>query len=350
MNKLLFIALALLAIFNSCKKEETNPKIPSVNHPIYISNEGAFGFNNASISIYNPDNQKVINKAFKQINNRGLGDVLQSTHRIGNQLYMMVNASGKIEIADATTLQELGTISNVPLCRYMVDDGKMAYVSSWDENGKIVLINTENQTVVSTLAVGKGPEKLLISDDKLLVCNGGGFDKDSSISIIDITAWKTDTTLFLGDAPMDIVQTSDNKIWVLCKGQVIYDASWQVIGHTVCKLVQLSTTGMEIESETVLFQDQHPSQMAISSDGNTLYIGGGFGFQGLYAFNTITLSLSPSPISTKSFYGIGADWLGNIYGFESPDFTSAGKMIIMDSEGKIQGEETLGVGPNGMAF
>ena len=344
MKKAIILIISILSIW-SCEKDEPKEDIPQGKEVFYISNEGAFGFSNASLSLYYPSEYKLVNKAFKDVNNRGIGDVLQSTYTYDGKLFMMVNASSKIEVAKAESIKELGVINNLSLPRYMVAKDNKGYISSWGNEGQVKVIDTQNLTIIDSVETGTGPEKLLISNDKLIVCNGGGFTEDSTISIIDINRNTLLKNVVIGDMPMDIIETN-NEIWVLCKGKIIYDASWNIIGHSASKLVLLNSD-FEKEQEYILFNEQHPSHFALSKNKKTIFIGGGYGFNGIYSFSLDSKTLNTNPISNKSFYGLNTAE-GFIYGFSSPDFSSSGKMIIMDESGNIENEMMIGIGPNGM--
>ncbi len=347
MKKIIIIIIALLS-FWACKKDkQKEEELPKDKTVYYISNEGAYGYGNASLSLYYPEDKKLINKAFKNTNNRSIGDVLQSTYVFDDKLFMMINASSKVEVAKAEDIKELGVINNLSLPRYMVAKNNKGYISSWGNGGQVKVIDTQNLTIIDSIETGTGPEKLLIYNDKLLVCNGGGFTEDSTISIIDINTNQLIKNEIVGDIPMDIMKV-DNRIWILCKGKIIYDDVWNIIGHTASKLVLLNSN-FEKEQEFILFNKQHPSHFALSKDKGTLFIGGGYGFDGIYSFDLISKTLNTNPISDKTFYGLSsAD--GLIYGFSSPDFSASGKMIIMDESGNVKDEMMVGIGPNGMGI
>jgi len=345
MKKTIIIIITLLS-FWACKKDKPKEEeLPKDKTVYYISNEGAYGYGNASLSLYYPEDNKLINKAFKNTNNRSIGDVLQSAYTYDGKLFMMVNASSKIEVAKAESIEELGVINNISLPRYMVAKNNKGYISSWGNGGQVKIIDTQTLTIIDSVKTGTGPEKLLISNDRLIVCNGGGFTEDSSISIIDINTNQLIKNEIIGDIPMDIIKV-DNQLWILCKGKIVYDDSWNIIGHSASKLVLLNSD-FEKEQEYILFNEQHPSHFALSKDKKTLFIGGGYGFDGIYGFSLDSKTLNTNSISDKSFYGLStAD--GLIYGFSSPDFSSSGKMIIMDESGNVKSEMVVGVGPNGM--
>lgn len=352
MRKVLLLNLILLLFLASCTEKIKDE--PVVINPeakaIYISNEGAFGYNNASLSVFYPDDNRLENQVFKSVNSRGLGDVLQSVYHHDNKLYFVVNVSSKIEIADAKTIEEKGVITNITSPRYMQIIDNMAYVSCWGDGGQIAVVDMQDNSIVKKIDVGNGPEKIIASKNSLIVCNSGGLTVDSTISIINLATNQLTKTLNVGDIPIDLKFDSDsNYFYVLCKGKTLYDASWNIIGHTASKIVKILNSTYEIENEIILFVDEHPSNLAYNNIENILYIGGGYGFQGVYRFEIDEEKLDNNAITTRSFYGISSDIEGKLYGFESPDFTSQGIMVIMDSHGNMLKEEKVGIGPNGMS-
>lgn len=351
MQQIFLLSLVLILFLSSCTEKVKDE--PVIINPgaksIYISNEGAFGFNNASLSVYYPQEDILENNVFKSVNGRVLGDVLQSVYHFNDILYLVVNVSSKIEIADAKTFEEKGVILNIISPRYMQIIDNKAYVSCWGDGGQIAVIDLQDNSIVKKIDVGNGPEKMISNQSNLIVCNSGGLTVDSTISIIDLVSNKVSKTLNVGDVPTDIKFHPDsNSFYVLCKGRALYDASWNVIGHTSSKMVKVSSSTFEIEAEVILFADKHPSNLAYNAKEDVFYLGGGYGFQGVYRFEIFQEKLYNTVISTKSFYGISSDSEGKLYGFESPDFSSQGKMVIMDSQGNILKEKKVGVGPNGM--
>ncbi len=346
--------MLLLLMFMGCNKDDENPD-PAPDPELkvyYISNEGAFGYGNASVSLFYPEEQKIQNDAFKQANNRRPGDVLQSIMVKDNKAYLVVNASDKIEIAASKTLKELGVLNNIRLPRYMITTARAntAYITAWGDGGYVAVMDLVKDKITDTIRVGKGPEKMFWNGGQLLlVANSGGFKDDSTLSVIDLTTNKVQKHLVLADNPVDICADLQS-IWVLCRGKVKYDGNYNIIGHTPSYLYHLSGDAKVMDS-IELFADKHPMHLEVSSDQKYLYIGGGYGFSGLYRFDINFGILETNPFINKDFYGVNVDPAsGLIYGFEAPTFTASGKMSIYSPDGTLKNELTTGVGPNGITF
>jgi len=356
-SKLIIISLmtaSLSITFNSCKKADTPESTASsiisggsgYLSGTFISNEGAFGAGNGSISFYSPGSDQVFNEVFMLENNRPLGDIVQSISKIGSSAYICVNASNKVEVANAITLKEEATITGITQPRYMVANNTTGYVSSWGNGGEIAIIDLISNSVSGTIAVGSGPEKMAINNNNLYVANSGGYGLDSTISVIDLTTNSVTATITI-DAynPSAIVNGNGNTIWVLAKGRTIYDASWNIIGHDPSKLIEINTSTNSIVSTTTLFATEHPANVDISPDLSTLYFGGSYGFTGIYTVNTMAPS-APSLFINEDNYGFFINQAnGNIFILQHAS-SANGALLRYNAGGTKLGEYTVGIFPS----
>lgn len=349
---LLFTVFSLVLIIASCKKsDDTNIDLPQASKIYYISNEGAFGFGNASLSVFYPDSNTIINHAFEAVNGRKLGDVMQSVSVVNDKIYMILNSSNKVEIADAKTLVGIGTVSNLPLPRYMVArTNSKAYVSCWGATGIISVLDLNTNSVIKSLPAGSGPEKMLLASDRLMVCNSGGFAKDSVIQVFDAISDTFLMSVFVGHNPTDIVQIDNSTAWVLCSGYVDYNSQGQIVSETQASLVEFDFITGQLLFNQYLASGLHPTHIEISPDKNTIYFGGGYGFSGIYSFEISSHNLSSQPLINETFYGFNVDPAsGDIYGFLAPSFTAAGQLKIYKS-GLLFKTFSTGIGPNQITF
>src|SRR5690606_30045049 len=218
-----FSALFLSAgiFFTGCSKEEdkTNGDL-TFNAGALVTNEGQFQKGNGGVSFISQQNNEVTRDVFMTVNNRPLGDVVQSLTEHDGKIYVVVNNSEKIEIADARTFKEAGVINGLQLPRYAVASEDKLYVTEWVNyglSGRVAVIDLDSNTVSKTITVGQLPEKVLLLNKKLHVLNNG----QNTISVINTTTDAVETTIQVGDSPNGIVTTSDG-IWVLCGGKKVY--------------------------------------------------------------------------------------------------------------------------------
>jgi len=347
-RKILYGFACLFLIVVSCKKEELPGEY---SHGVFIVNEGGYGSNNGSISFYDYMSDSVYNDIYFDVNNRPLGDVVQSLTLHNGNAYIVVNNSNKVELTDRNTFKENGVISGLLSPRYLVASGNVAYVSCWGDNS-VKVINLETNAVKKTIHVGSGPGKMCIVNDKLYVANAGIFLPDSVITIIDLTSNEVVKDIVVQYSPQDFVAGSDNTLWVLCYGKVIYDSEepYPILEETPSKVYKIDTRSDEVVLEINLFDNQHPQHLEISSDGQ-LFFGGGYSFQGIYSLVIEQESATTTQVISDYAYGFNIDPDTDIlYITLAPSYTSAGTLKRYNTEGLLLGTYECGIGPNSTVF
>lgn len=340
-------------VITSCEKDKIDIVFPyDLTHGVAISNEGSFGSSNASLSIYYPDGDSIVNNVFSKVNNRPLGDVLQSIGFMGDNAYLILNASNKIEVINKRSCYEVATISNISSPRYFIPiSNHKAYVTLWGSGGKVAVLDLITNTVSKQITVGSGPERLIYTSDKVFVANSGGWGTDNRISVINPQTDEVIATITVGDNPKDFVVDKDGKLWVLCSGNVVYGGDFSIVSQTESQLVMINPASNTIEKTISLGTAFHPSLLEINPTLDILYYGGDFGVSGIFSI-PITSSLKASnPLIDTYFYGLNVDPVnGTIYGLLSPSFTSTGSLKRYSPQGNILGTYYLGIGPNGAYF
>ena len=198
----------------------------------YLLNEGNMGSNKASLdfmdfttgvysrNIYAERNPDVVKE---------LGDVGNDAQIYDNKLWMVINASHKVEIVDAKTAKRIDDI-DIPNCRYIVFDGDYAYVSSYvttiigdinAQEGAVFKIDVKTHEIVGEVKVGRQPEEMVIKNGYLYVANSGGYNSenyDNTVSVIRLSSFtqieKKEVAINLHRMRLD----KNGKIWVLSRG------------------------------------------------------------------------------------------------------------------------------------
>ncbi len=226
-------------------------------------------------------------------------------------------------------------------------NNNLGYVSCWGNGGEVVVVDLTSGGISITIPVGSGPEGMAIDNGYLYVANSGGYGLDSTISVIDLSSNSFITTINIGAYnPSAIVNGIGNTIWVLARGQVIYDVNWNVIGHDPSKLIEINTITNTVVSTTTIFNTEHPSNIDISPDKSTLYFGGSYGFPAIYSTNTQNPS-TPTLFINEINYGFFINQSnGNLFILQEAS-SSNGKLLRYNAAGTKLGEYTVGVFPNG---
>ena len=151
----------------------------------FVLCEGNFGSSNAALWSFSPDDATT---ATQILGGTSLGDVGQSLTVYGNQLYVIVNNSHKIEIFTVDDeISHEGTISfNSASPRYLVIDGTTGYVSCWNLNA-ILILDLPNLAVIDTISVSGMPEFIILDETSLYASIPSNSDWSSASSVVEFS-------------------------------------------------------------------------------------------------------------------------------------------------------------------
>jgi hypothetical protein len=350
MNKFYKLALSAIVIgftFTSCNKDDDKIEEKSAyDDGLFVCNEGTFGTDNASVTFIGA-NGKTQQDIFSTVNDRVLGDVLQSIYIDDDRAYLVVNNSNKIEIVDADTFKESGVIEDLSSPRYIVEEDGKLYISQW--NKMVGVYDASSLTKIKDITVGSGPEGLISVNDEVWVANSGGWSTDNSISVIKTSDFSVSTITLDGDNPKKMVEDEEGDVWVLCSGKVVYNTDWTIKEQTASKLIEIDATTKNIKKTIKLSDNIHYAHLDINDDENTLYYGGGFGIDGIFEMSTSSTSAPTNALISGFFYGFSVGE-NTIYGTIAPDFTNNGTVEKYDSKGNKIATYEVGVGPNSATF
>lgn len=350
----LLIIFSASALLTSCKKKEQEDTVspPVAARLAYVVNEGSFGAGNASVTLIDLDANKVYINAFQAANGFALGDVAQSMAVHNGVGYVMVNASGKVEVVKAESMESLATITGFQGPRYFVAKGSKGYVSDWFSNS-VAVVDLNTNTIIKSIAVGQGPEQMLISGNRLFVANVGGWGNDSTVSVIDLNSETVETTLTVGLNPNSLQLDINGKIWILCGGTIGPDFTGGTVDDVGGSIYKVNPTTLAIEQQLSFGSADHPSKLCMNPERDELYFLNGIdGYTGNVMRMYINSASVPSvPVISRQFYGLGIDPVtGNIYCGHSPGFTVNGTLLRYNESFQKIDSVQVGVSPNGFCF
>lgn len=332
MNTAVLLAASLL-FFNSCKdKDDDNPPASSNDATVWVLNEGGYNKGNASLDTYNPKNGEVAADAFSKKNNRPLGDVLQSATRIGDNVYLVVNNSGKIEIVDRNTFESKGQITGLGQPRFMlkVSDNK-AYVTNF--SNEITIINLSSNTKSGSIVVPGLNEGITMAGDKVFTTN---FFHRKVYVINPATDALADSIILTGTAN-GVITDANKKLWILV------DSS----GASGAKFMRINPTSFAVEESLSFPAGKSAIKATISGDGKKIYYLSG---DGLFSFDITAASLPTTPVKSGYFYGLGVDPSeGSVYISDALDFNQKGVVYRFKPSGDTLSFKA-GIIPGGFFF
>ncbi|MFT2007324.1 DUF5074 domain-containing protein [Pontibacter sp. 13R65] len=347
----IFMTTALAAgtlALSSCEDKASRPKGTYAENAVLISNEGAFTASNASVSYYNRNNGTVENNIFSKENDRQvLGDVLQSIAVYNDRAYMVMNNSQKVVVANANTFKAEGEISGLEMPRYFAAlDNQKAYVTEWvsfDNNGRVAVIDLNTLTVTKTIEVGVNPEQLIIAGGKVYVGHANG----DFISVINTSSDAVETTIPVTHGPSYLVVDRDNNLWALSSGM----KDWRVdkSQHTAGALAKINLSSNTV-TNTLTFASNTASsgRLAINSSKDKLL----YSYNGkIHQQDISTNTLNSTPLINRSSNSIGVDPASNyIYIGTAPNYSSDDWVVRYNTTGAVVDSFRVGIAPNGFVF
>jgi YVTN family beta-propeller protein len=357
-NQLFFLsAFAIAFTFSSCKKDDPDPEPvvgttpgTSFDNGVFVTNEGPFGTGTGTISFYSRSSGSVSNDIFESKNGYPLGNIVQSMEIYNGKAYVIVNNSGKVEVADGTSFASAGAITGFTYPRYFLGiNTTKGYVSEWGLGGvlgAIKIINLTTNTVTGTIPTGKGAEAMVLAGTKVYVTCSGGFDNDSIVNVINTLTNAVETTINVGANPKSIKMDANGKLWVLCSGQ--WDPTYTFLMKPG-KLVRIDTATNTVDlSLPFASTTSQPSNLVINNSLTSLY----YSYNGaVYAQGYTATGLSGSAIINRSFYGFGIDPVNDyFYGSDAVDFSSNGKVIRYNASATVVDSFAVGVIPGNFFF
>ena len=240
---LCFLALCMQScrdsdIVISSEPEDTGSKAEKGDvMGLYLINQGNMGSNKATLDYLdlsgdNSENVIYHRNIYSERNPneiKELGDVGNDIKIYGSKLWMVINCSNKVEVADAYTCKKVAKI-DIPNCRYLAFDGGFAYVSAYvapvnmrqdAEVGAVYKVDTLTMKVVDKVMVGYQPDELAVVHGKLYVANSGGYrnpNYDCTVSVIDLNTFKEERKI---DVTINLHRCRADKygqLWVSSRG------------------------------------------------------------------------------------------------------------------------------------
>ncbi len=381
MKKLLYLLPLVAALLTtSCSSDDDNAPTGGTQtgsetaskeiSGMYILNEGSWGYNNATIDFLNLSVAPVVynTNVFHSQNIAavlGLGDVANDMKIYGNKLWIVVNGSNKVVVADATTCVQLGQV-DVPNCRSLTFYGGHAYVSSYAGTsmangnaspGCVYKIDTLTFNIAARTDVGYQPEDLVTGGRLLYVANSGGYcapNYDRTISVIDLVTDSVVSTIDV-DINLHLLRTdSKGGLWVTSRGDYIENGP---------KLYYIDVnTPSKPTPKKIL--DKAPADFCIVGDSLYYYssewsyttnsYANSYGIINTSTQQKVATTLFKTPADEDNIitpYGIIVNpYTKDFYIMDGIDYTSSGKVHHFKADGSYDCSYQSGVLPKRAAF
>lgn len=332
---------------------------------LYILNEGTWGANNSSISVYDYAKGKLTNYWYASVNGTTLGDTGNDIIVTEDYIVIAVNTSNIIQFCDLDG-NAVGQTEAVANCRKLVADpeGNYVYVTSYAEDGYVAKIDLTTFETVATAKTGYEPEGIAWYDGKLYIANSGGYsymgthDYEDSISIIDADTMEEVETVSTGCINLygGFVQNEKYPQYILVNSAGDY-------GETPAMSLIF-----DCESNEIVEYFDFPATYASQYDGMFYSLGSSFSYV-TYAYeyycNRIDMStgapevieglcdgedtITASIMTMAAPYGLYVTPNGEVVVSDAANYSSRGSVTRFSKSGEVLGTETVGVCPGHFA-
>lgn len=344
MRSTLFVLLSSLMI-SSCSKDpnmvvdDLNPSYLS-GDGIFILNEGNFRSGNGSLSFFSYDSLKLFNHVFLDVNNRPLGDIPYSMVLSGKQAYLVINNSGKIEVANKADIKSEAIISGVISPRYMsVINGSKAYVTSLYSDS-LAIIDLSSNIISGYINLKKSSESILIHQSTAYIANWAGGNK---IMVVSTSSDLVTDSIEVGPEPESMVADKNGILWILCNG------GWK--REHFAELVGIDTrTNLIVKRLSFPSINDSPTCLQIDREKEILY----FLLNGVRRMNINDPELPIDdfiPWDGHTFYKMGVNpWNNEIFVTDAGDYQHKGKLLRYSLAGTLISEMEADIIPGGFCF
>jgi YVTN family beta-propeller protein len=347
MKKSIFILLLSGVVFTACHPDENSNTNGTSDYRtgILFVNEGGFGNNNGSLDFLSYTGS-VEHDITYNVNSIPLGDVLQRVITNGTTVFAVLNHSNKVVALDAKTMEVKYEITGIDYPRDAAVVGDRLYVAYGSMQGYVAVYSTGDGAYQSSFPVGMGPERIMYVGGVLWVLNSGGWSLDNTISIVDPIQNQVVNTVTVGDRPVDIAyRQNTTELVVLCSGETMYDANWNVIGNTPSTLDRINISNYQVYETTVGVAGDHPRSMDILPNGNIVVVNGGIS-EYTSTGQLICEQCIPGNYNSVDLDAAGIAWLTSVSDFTNPSVVSKVNL----STGQVLSTYTAGIGTSAVVF
>lgn len=326
----------------SCVKDKPNDILqPEVTFgsgsKVFITSEGNFGSNNASVSLFELANNSVVSDIYKtQNNNAVLGDVCQSMNKINNKYYIVVNNSGKIVVVNPSDFKLISTITGLQSPRYILPvTFNKAYVSDFSA-GAISIIDLNSNAKTGSIPCSGWTEQMVLIYNKAFITN----NNSGYTYVINTINDQITDSINVGPYTGSIVMDKNSKIWILSGGSSS--------SSTAGKLLRIDPVTLTVELNLPFTTTDAPGNLCLNATKDTLY----FLNKNVYrmAINSTSLPSSAFVTSTSNtFYGLGvSDKDYNVYVSDAIDYIQKSSIMVYSPNGGLK--TTFKAGINASSF
>ncbi|MEL7363891.1 MAG: DUF5074 domain-containing protein, partial [Bacteroidota bacterium] len=193
---------------------------------IYVPSQGAFGADNASLTLVDPG----MGSASEILTDRVY---TQGAQIIGDRLYLTAGneAASRVDVIDLTTntqvAQVTGSLAELRNPRYLAEvaPGKayvtnQTYAFSTTDPAFVSILDLATNTITGSITIDRQPEGVAAAAGRAYVALGGFGERDS-LAVIDIATDALVEYIDIGCPARLVFADNEDEIWAVCADEVV---------------------------------------------------------------------------------------------------------------------------------
>lgn len=336
---------------------------------LYVLCEGNMGSNKATLDYLDfatSTYQRNIYPSRNPNTPMELGDVGNDIKIYGSQLWMVINCSNKVEVADARTARSITHI-NIPNCRYMAFHNGYAYISSYvgqmaesQMMGSVYKVDTVSHAIVGQITVGRQPEELAIVGNKLYVANSGGYSGaqghgyDRKISVIDLSTFSKEAEIDVAPNLHRLRSDSHGQLWVSSRGDNdSFQPKLYVLRENQHGMMEKTDSmSMSVGDMCVVGDSVYFYSTSLGNNGRTSENTYGIINAGTHQIvnNSLVKTNDDKPSPTTPYGMVVHPQTKDIFLMDATNYVSSGRLFHYDCHGELLGVNWTGDIPGHAAF
>ena len=352
-------AVLLLAACESSGPAEKEDFDTGGSAGVFCLCEGNMNAGNASLSYYDPAARTVQNEVFYRANGAKLGDVAQSIFLREGRVFIPISNSGVIWAIDADTFRVEGKLeaassqhpdqnNHIVAPRYIhfLSDEKAYVTQIWDP--RIYIVNPRTYEITGYIQTDMdfetGSTEQMVQYDKYVFTNCWSYQ--NRILVIDT---ETDTVcdeITVGIQPTSLVMDKYNKIWTVTDGG--YEGS--PYGHEAPSLYCIDAATRKVEKQFKFKFGDWPSEVQLNGTRDTLY----FINKAIWRLPVTATNFPVKPFvpyQNTLYYGLTVNpFNSEVYVADAIDYVQDGVILRYSPEGELLDEFYVGIIPGAFCW
>lgn len=307
---------------------------------VFITCEGNFRWDNASLSFYDPAAREAENEVFLRANGMKLGDVAQSMAIRGKRGYVVVNYSGRIYVINTDTFEVTGVIDELLSPRYLhFTNDTTAYVTDLYAP-HIAVIDTRTNRIRGRIPTNghKSTEQMVQWGDFVFT---NCWSYDDKILVVDAAKNEVVDSIRVGPQPSSLALDRNGKLWTVTDGRT---------EGIPAALYRIDAATRTVEQAFAFPAGDHPSALTINGTRDTLY----FINRDVWRMRIDAASLPSTPFlpyAETTYYALGIDpHTSEVYVADAIDYRQHGAVYRFTVRGAAIDTLRVGITPGSFCF